>query len=189
MKDLTETRVSSTHIFKGKLLDVWSDTVKLPNGDTSEREYIKHPGAVVMVPVLPDDKILLIRQFRYPLAEVEIELPAGKIDPGESLLETVDRELAEETGYTAGKVTQLAEIHPCIGYSSERMWIFLAENLKETSAKRDYDEFIELLPTEFSLCLEWIRSGKIKDIKTIIGIFWAEKVRSRRWTLTPANPI
>lgn len=183
MKDLSETKLSSDHIFKGKLLDVWSDQVQLPDGGESVREYIKHPGAVVMIPILPDGKILLIQQFRYPLGEVEIELPAGKIDSGESLRETVYRELEEETGYQTQKMTLLGEIHPCIGYSTERMWIFLAEDLVESTPGRDHDEFIELLPTELSDCLEWIQSGTIKDIKAIIGIFWAEKILSGEWTL------
>lgn len=186
LKNLTEKNASSTHIFKGKLLDVWSDEVHLPGGGKSVREYIKHPGAVVMIPVLPDGKILLIRQFRYPMGEVEIELPAGKIDPGESLLETVHRELEEETGYRARKVTRLVEIHPCIGYSTERMWIFLAEDLTHCQPNTDQDEFIELLPTELSTCLDWVYSGRIKDIKATIGIFWAEKVLSGRWT--PQSP-
>ncbi|MFQ6673812.1 MAG: NUDIX domain-containing protein [Fidelibacterota bacterium] len=183
MKDLTEKQVSSTHIFTGKLLDVWSDLVSLPDGGTSVREYIKHPGAVVMIPVLPDGKILLIRQFRYPLGEVEIELPAGKIDPGESLLETVHRELEEETGYRSEKVTPLVEIHPCIGYSTERMWIFLAEDLIRTEVHGDTDEFIEPLPADLPDALLWIQSGKIKDIKAIIGLFWAEKVLAGSWVL------
>jgi len=189
MKNLTEKQISSTPIFKGKLLDVWSDQVQLPSGGVSVREYIQHPGAVVMIPVLPDGKILLIRQFRYPIGEVEIELPAGKIDPGESLLETVHRELEEETGYKARKVTPLVEIHPCIGYSTERMWIFLVEDLVETEVNTDHDEFIELFPTKLSDCLNWIRSGKIKDIKAIIGIFWADKILSGRWTPPKPEPI
>ena len=176
MKDLTEKQLSSTHIFKGRLLDVWSDEVKLPDGRSSVREYIKHPGAVAMIPVLPDGKILLIRQFRYPIGGVEIELPAGKIDLGESLEETVHRELEEETGYRAGKITKLTEIHPCIGYSDERMWIYLVENLTKTETNTDGDEFIELLPTELSQCMEWVQTGKITDVKTIIGLFWAEKL-------------
>lgn len=186
MKNLAEKRLSSRHIFKGKLLDVWSDTVQLPNRRTSVREYIKHPGAVVMIPVLPDGKIMLIRQFRYPTGEVEIELPAGKIDPGESLLKTVHRELAEETGFRAQKTTLLTEIHPCMGYSTERMWIFLVQDLEETEAHRDHDEFIEQLPLDLQDCLDWVRSGKIKDIKAIIGIFWAERVLSGKWV--PPEP-
>lgn len=186
MKDFTETRLSSQHIFQGKLLDVWSDEVLLPSGETSVREYIKHPGAVVMIPILSDGKVLLIQQYRYPVGEAEIELPAGKIDPGESLMETVHRELEEETGYTAGKITPLVEIHPCIGYSSERMWLFLAEDLVATEPNSDPDEFIELLPVELSDCLAWVRSGKIKDIKAIIGLFWAEKVLSGSWS--PPEP-
>jgi ADP-ribose pyrophosphatase len=176
MTDLTETQLSSKHIFRGKLLDVWVDEVQLPNGKTSVREYIKHPGAVVMIPVLPDGKILLIKQFRYPVGEVEIELPAGKIDEGESPQETLTRELEEETGFRAGKVTYLAEIHPCIGYSNERIWIYLVEDLVKSKPNTGHDEFIELFSTPLSEAVEMVWSGKITDVKTIIGILWAKRL-------------
>jgi len=131
-----------------------------------------------MIPVLPDGKILLIRQFRYPIDEVEIELPAGKIDPGETPEETLHRELAEETGFRARKITSVAEIHPCVGYSDERMWMYLAEDLEEETTDTDDDEFIEVIPTELEECLRLVRAGEIKDVKTIIGIFWADKLLS-----------
>ncbi|MFQ6615394.1 MAG: NUDIX domain-containing protein [Fidelibacterota bacterium] len=185
-KDLTETRLSSTQVFRGKLLNVWSDEVHLPNGETSVREYVKHPGAAVMIPVLDDNKILLIEQFRYATGEVEIELPAGTVDPGESPLETARRELLEETGFTAQTVTPVVEVRPCIGYSSERMWIYLMEDLTKTERRKPPDEFIRILPLDLETCLEWVRRGKIKDVKAIIGLLWAEKISTGQWS--PPEP-
>ena len=176
MSNLKETCLSSEHIYKGKLLDVWKDKVELPNGKTSSREYIKHPGAVVIIPVLPDRKIGLIRQYRYPMGMEQIELPAGKLDKNEDHLDTAKRELEEEIGYRANSMKEITEIHPCIGYSDERMWIYLAEGLSYTKTNQDLDEFVELTPTELSDSVEMIWSGKITDVKSIIGILWANRL-------------
>ena len=176
MSNLKETCLSSEHIYKGKFLDVWKDKVELPNGKTSSREYIKHPGAVVIIPVLPDRKIGLIRQYRYPMGMEQIELPAGKLDKNEDHLDTAKRELEEEIGYQANSMKKITEIHPCIGYSDERMWIYLAEGLTYTKTNQDLDEFVELMPTELSDSVEMIWSGKITDVKSIIGILWANRL-------------
>ena len=176
MSNLKETCLSSEHIYKGKFLDVWKDKVELPNGKTSSREYIKHPGAVVIIPVLPDRKIGLIRQYRYPMGMEQIELPAGKLDKNEDHLDTAKRELEEEIGYRAHSMKEITEIHPCIGYSDERMWIYLAEGLSYTKTNQDLDEFVELMPTELSDSVEMIWSGKITDVKSIIGILWANRL-------------
>ena len=176
MSNLKETCLSSEHIYKGKFLDVWKDKVELPNGKTSSREYIKHPGAVVIIPVLPDGKIGLIRQYRYPMGMEQIELPAGKLDKNEDHLDTAKRELEEEIGYRANSMKEITEIHPCIGYSDERMWIYLAEGLSYTKTNQDLDEFVELMPTELSDSVEMIWSGKITDVKSIIGILWANRL-------------
>ena len=176
MSNLKETCLSSEHIYKGKFLDVWKDKVELPNGKTSSREYIKHPGAVVIIPVLPDRTIGLIRQYRYPMGMEQIELPAGKLDKNEDHLDTAKRELEEEIGYRANSMKEITEIHPCIGYSDERMWIYLAEGLSYTKTNQDLDEFVELMPTELSDSVEMIWSGKITDVKSIIGILWANRL-------------
>ena len=176
MSKLKEKQLSTRNVYRGSLLDVYCDEVELPNGRTSSREYIKHPGAVVIIPVMPDRKIGLIRQYRYPMGTEQIELPAGKLDPGETHKQTAERELEEEIGHKAGKLTELAEIHPCIGYSDERMWLYLAEDLTPTNHNMDHDEFIEFMPTELDQALEMVWTGQINDTKTIVGILWAERI-------------
>ena len=174
-KHLEEHQISSEPIFKGRLLDIHRDAVELPDGSQSTREYTRHPGAVAMVPILPDGRIMLIRQFRYPVNKVMIEIPAGKLDPGEDYLLTAKRELIEEIGYGAGKLTLLGEIDPCVGYSDEHMWICLAEDLVLSQNNLDQDEFIELLPVTKSEALIMATNGRITDVKTIIGIMWADR--------------
>ena len=178
MSDLKETRIASEQKFSGRLIDLYLDQVELPNGQTSSREWIDHPGAVCLIPVLPDDKICLIRQFRYGPGEEFIEIPAGKLDSGEAPLDCAYRELEEEIGYRANKLTFLTNIHPAIGFSNEKMWMYLAEDLEKYENKLDQDEFLELLPTPLEKALDWIWSGKITDVKTIIGLLWAKRLLS-----------
>jgi ADP-ribose pyrophosphatase len=143
--DLTEYYVSSETIASGGMLTVKRDQVRLPNGNTSQREYVMHPGAVVVVPMLPNGNVILEKQFRYPLQQVFIELPAGKIDVNEAILSTGQRELLEETGYTAGEWIKLGHQHPCIGYSNEVIHMYLARDLKAGQHRRDEDESLEVL--------------------------------------------
>ena len=176
MSKLKETQLSTEQIYKGSLLDVRRDEVSLPNGKTSAREWIKHPGAACIIPVLPDSKIALIKQYRYPVQAEMIELPAGKIDPGEDPEQCANRELEEEIGYSAGKLTFICNIHPAIGFASEKMWIYLAEELTATKENTDHDEFVELIPTGLEDAVQMVWAGKITDVKTIIGILWAEQI-------------
>ncbi len=176
MSDLKETRLSSEQKFSGRLIDLYLDQVKLPNGETSTREWIDHPGAVCLIPILPDGNICLIRQYRYGPGAEFIEIPAGKLDADEDPLDCAHRELEEETGYRANKLTFLTNIHPAIGFSNEKMWMYLAEDLVESITNLDQDEFLELLPTPLEDAMNWVWSGKITDVKTIIGILWAEKL-------------
>jgi ADP-ribose pyrophosphatase len=175
LSNLKETKLSSEIIFQGRLLDVRKDEVLLPNGKTSTREWINHPGAVCIIPILPNGKIALIRQYRYPVQSEMIELPAGKLDKGEKPEKCAKRELIEEIGYRSNKLTFLSHIQPAIGFANEKMWIFLAEDLEKTESKLDEDEFIELIPTNLENALEMIWSGKITDVKTIIGLLWAKR--------------
>ena len=175
LSTLKETKLSSKIIFQGRLLDVRKDEVELPNGKTSTREWINHPGAVCCVPILPDGKVALIRQYRYPVQSEMIELPAGKLDEGEDPEDCALRELEEEIGYRPNKLTFLTHIHPAIGFASEKMWIYLAEDLEKTESKLDEDEFIELIPTSLDDAVEMVWSGKITDVKTIIGLLWVRQ--------------
>jgi len=176
MSSLKETKISSEQKFSGRLIDLYLDQVELPNGETTTREWIDHPGAVCLIPILPDGKICLIRQFRYGPGEEFIEIPAGKLDAGEAPLNCAYRELEEETGYRTNKLTFLTNIYPAIGFSNEKMWMYLAEDLVASTNNLDKDEFLELLPTPLDEALEWVWSGKITDVKTIIGILWAQKL-------------
>jgi ADP-ribose pyrophosphatase len=173
--DLTEHPISSETIATGGMLTVKRDQVRLPNGNSSQREYVVHPGAVVVVPMLANGNVLLERQFRYPLRQIFIELPAGKIDAGEDILVTGQRELLEETGYTATDWIKLGYQHPCIGYSNEVIHMYLARNLNAGLHQRDDDEHLEVFEASFEQCLAMIQSGEITDGKTIVALFFAEK--------------
>jgi len=173
--DLIEHCISSETVASGGLLTVKRDQVRLPNGNVSQREFVVHPGAVVIVPILPNGNVILEKQFRYPLHQVFIELPAGKIDAGEDILTTSQRELMEETGYIASEWVKLGHQHPCIGYSDEVIHIFLATGLVAGDHHRDEDESLEVFEVSFPDCMDMIQSGEITDGKTIVALFFAEK--------------
>ncbi|MES2580624.1 MAG: NUDIX hydrolase [Pseudomonadota bacterium] len=173
--DLTEHCISSETIASGGMLNVKRDQVRLPNGHISQREYVTHPGAVVVVPIMSNGNIILERQFRYPLHQVFIELQAGKIDAGEEVLVTGQRELLEETGYSASDWVKLGCQHPCIGYSNEVIHMYLARDLSAGAHQRDADESMEVFELPFGDCMKMIQTGKITDGKTIVALFFAEK--------------
>ena len=173
---MEEKTSSSAIVFQGKLLDVRRDKVILPNGDNGIREWINHPGAVCCIPILPNGKIALIRQYRYSVRKMMIELPAGKLDKNEAPEDCAIRELEEEIGYKANKITFLTNIHPAIGFANEKMWIYYAEDLEKTNQKLDSDEFIEIIPTKLEDALKMVWNGSITDVKTMIGLIWADKV-------------
>ncbi len=177
--DLTEHCISSEIMAQGDMLTVKRDSVRLPDGNISHREYVVHPGAVVIVPILPNGNIVLERQFRYPLHQVFIELPAGKIEPDEDVLKTGQRELLEETGYTAQHWVKLGIQHPCIGYSSEVIHIYLAEDLTAGVHQRDDDEMLEVFDLNMEDCLTMIQRGEITDSKTIVALFMAGQYRQQ----------
>ena len=174
MKELKEKQISSEEVYNGALLRVRKDSVLLPDGNISVREYIRHPGAVALVAYLPNGELLLIRQFRYPLDRVFIELPAGKIDAGETPEATGLRELEEETGYRAGELRYLTTMHPCIGYSDEVIHIYEAFDLVKGNKKPDEHEFMQVFTLPPEKALEKIRNGEISDVRTIIGILTAK---------------
>ena len=173
--DLVETKISSERVFDGSLLHVRRDTVRLPNARTATREYIAHPGAVAILPMLDNGDIVLERQFRYPLGRVLIEIPAGKMDPGEDPLATGKRELQEETGYVATHWEHLITYYPLVAYSDERIDIYLATGLSRQQAKLDDGEFLEVFTAPLATAAQWVRDGKIVDSKSIISILLLEQ--------------
>ncbi|MBL8442408.1 MAG: NUDIX hydrolase [Zoogloeaceae bacterium] len=170
---LQELELESAQVFKGRLLEVRSDRVKLPDGMHATREYVRHPGAVVVVAQLPDGSLLFERQFRYPLRRAFIELPAGKIDAGEDILACAMRELREETGYEAAQWAHLGVIHPCIGYSDERIEIFLARELRHVGHSLDAGEFLEVFSMTLDAARVAVLEGRITDGKSISALFIA----------------
>ena len=176
MTYLKEKTIQTKTVYKGAFLTLVSDEVLLPNGSTSTREWIKHPGAVCCIPIFPDGKIGLIKQYRYAVKEQMIEIPAGKLDQNETPEKCALRELEEEIGYKASKLTFLANIHPAIGFTDEKMWLYLAEDLIKTKQSLDADEFLSLFPTKLEEAVEMVWKGEITDVKTIIGILWAQKI-------------
>ena len=182
---LIERKQDSQELFKGKLLHAWRDTVKLPDGGTATREYIVHPGAVVIVPLLDDGRVLLERQFRYPVRRVMIEFPAGKLDvEGEDRLACARRELLEETGYTAREWAHAGELRPVIAYSTEVIDIWFARGLTD-GGKRSLDagEFLDVISATPQELLEWCRDGKVTDAKTLSCMLWLQNVLAGAWKL------
>lgn len=168
--DLTETKVDGETVFDGKLLHVRRDTVRLPDGKLATREYIVHPGAVLIVPVLPDGRLVVERQYRYPLGSVLIEFPAGKLDPGETPLATGQRELREEAGYTAARWQPLGRVHSVVSYSTEAIDFFVAEGLTHIGAALDDGEFLEIAALSVEAMLAALDRGEITDAKTVAAL-------------------
>ncbi|MFA4970906.1 MAG: NUDIX hydrolase [Sulfuritalea sp.] len=179
--DLIEHTVSSEPVFDGKLLHVRRDAVRMANGHEAVREWIAHPGAVVVLGWLDNGKLLFERQFRYPLQRIFVELPAGKIDPDEHPLDTAKRELREETGHQAKFWRHVATMHPCIGYSDERIEIFWASGLIYVGHQRDHGEFLEVIEMSVADSILAVRDGEITDGKTITALMWADKIASGVW--------
>jgi ADP-ribose pyrophosphatase len=173
-EDLTEHFVSGEEVFSGRLLTVRRDTVRVPNGAHTTREYIRHPGAVAILAITSSGNVILERQYRYPNARDFIEIPAGKLEPGENLLSSAQRELLEETGYSATEWTRITTIHNAISYSDEAIELFCARGLKKTKQNLDEEEFLEVLEVPFREAIAMVRDGRITDVKTIIALLWQE---------------
>lgn len=172
MKDemLIEKQLESEFVFNGKLLKVYNDTVSLPNGSTATREYIKHQGAVCVVPVTEDNEIVAVKQYRYPIKRVTIEIPAGKLDKGEIPLEAAKRELSEETGVESADIEYIGGLYPSVAYTDEIIHMYVAKNLKYGEAHTDDDEFLNVIRIPVSEFVDMIMDGKIEDSKTQAAI-------------------
>ena len=174
---LREERLSGQDIYSGIFLDMKRDQVSLPDGNQAVREYLTHPGAVAIVAVLDDGRVLMERQYRYPIAKACLEIPAGKLDPQEDHLLCAQRELAEETGYTAKKWSFIRRIHPVISYSTEFIDIYLAEGLVSGKSHLDEEEFLDVFAAPLEQLLEWVEQGEITDVKTTIATYWLDRYR------------
>ena len=170
-EELIETKVKSETIYDGVLLHVRRDTVKLPNGKEAKREWIKHPGASSVIPIFPDGQIILVKQYRYPVGKITLEVPAGKLDgPDEDPLACAVRELSEETGYTSDNIYKLTTIATTVGFSNELIHLYAAENLQEGKQHTDEDEFINVVKVPLSEAMRMVEDGRIIDAKSIISI-------------------
>jgi ADP-ribose diphosphatase len=168
---LIEDLVESTTVFAGRMLEVRRDRVRLPDGAPAEREYVVHPGAALIVPVLDDGRFVLERQYRYPVGRVMLEFPAGKVDPGETTLATAQRELVEEAGYSARQWHTLCTIHPQIGYSTEVIDVFVATGLTHVGAQLDDGEFLDVVLLSEAELLAAFDRGAFTDGKSIAALF------------------
>jgi ADP-ribose pyrophosphatase len=174
---LREERISGEDIYGGIFLNMKRDTVSLPDGGQAIREYLTHPGAVAIVALLDDGRVLMERQYRYPIAKACLEIPAGKLDPSEDHLVCAQRELEEETGYTAKKWSYIRRIHPVISYSTEFIDIYLAEGLVPGKSHLDEEEFLDVFAAPIDQLLAWVESGEITDVKTTISAYWLDRYR------------
>lgn len=171
-KDLSEKYLEGEEVYSGSFLKVQRDRVRLPDGGETMREYIRHPGAVAIVALFDDGRLLLERQHRYALRRDFIEIPAGKLDPGEAHLDTAKRELLEETGYVAAEWRRLGIIHNAIGYSDEGIELWMARGLELREQKLEPGEFLEVFSLPLAEAQAMVRDGRITDAKTIAGLLW-----------------
>lgn len=178
---LGEDTLSSELVYTGDYLKVYRDTVSLPNGASSYREYLKHPGAVMIIPVFDNGDVLVERQYRYPMRKVFVEFPAGKKDAGEAPLETAQRELLEETGYTAQNYTHITDIHNALAYCDEVIHFYIAEDLHDSGQQKlDDNEFVRVMRVPLVELMNWIRQGWVPDVKTQLGAFWLQDYLSKK---------
>ncbi len=180
---LVETRLHGQQVFKGQFVSVNRDTVRLPDGDQTTREYIVHPGAVVIVAFLDEQRVVLERQFRYPVGQVMLEFPAGKLDLNELHSKCARRELFEETGYTAKQWAYAGVTYPAMGYSNEILHLYFARDLTLGERQLDDGEFIEVIDMTVTDLLEACRDGRVNDAKTLACSLWLQNVHSGAWPL------
>jgi ADP-ribose pyrophosphatase len=185
---LAEIQTSSELLFAGKFLHAFRDTVRLPDGRDATREYVVHPGAVMVIPLLDDGRVVLERQYRYPVRQVMVEFPAGKLDAGEDVLACAQRELLEETGYVAREWARAGVLHPVISYSTEFIDIWFARGLTLTTRQLDEGEFLDVFAATPRELMDSCRDGRITDAKTLTGALWLQNVLSGAWSLDWQKP-
>lgn len=187
MADLTEHPLGSQELMQGGFLHAFRDQVRLPDGSTSYREYLRHPGAVMIIPLLEGEdgalQLVLERQYRYPIRQAIIEFPAGKLDEGEAPLVCAQRELLEETGYRAREWARAGLLHPTVSYSTEFIEIWFARGLSLGQRKLDEGEFLEVFTATPQQLHDWCREGRITDGKTLIGALWVQNTLNGTWPL------
>ncbi|TAK97009.1 MAG: NUDIX hydrolase [Aquabacterium sp.] len=180
---LREETIESNTVYKGHFIELRRDRVQLPDGREAAREYVVHPGAVMIVAMLPDGKLVMERQYRYPVGQTMIEFPAGKLDAGEGGLACAQRELWEETGYKARRWAKAGIMHPVIGYATEIIEIWFADELTLGERHLDDGEFLDVFSATLSELEDWMRDGQLTDVKTIVGMMWLSKFRAGAWPL------
>ncbi|MFT3720346.1 NUDIX domain-containing protein [Pseudorhodoferax sp.] len=180
---LIEQTTRREELLRGRFLHVLRDTVRLPDGGSDTREFVVHPGAVMVVPLLDDGRLVLERQYRHPMGRVMIEFPAGKLDPGEDAWTCGRRELREETGYVAREWARAGVLHPVISYSTEFIEIWFARGLALQQRQLDAGEFLEVFSASLDELLAWCRDGLVTDAKTLSAALWLQNLRSGAWSL------
>ena len=192
VRHLIEKKLATEELFRGRLLHAVRDTVRLPDGASAQREYLVHPGAVMIVPLLEsasgETRVVLERQFRYPVGQVMIEFPAGKLDPGEDTQLCAQRELLEETGYSASEWAHAGLLHPVISYSTEVIDIWFARGLTLGERQLDPGEFLDVFTATPAELLQWCCAGQVTDAKTLTGALWLQNFLSGAWPLKWHGP-
>lgn len=186
---LIEVKVASEVILQGNFLQVRRDTVRLPDGNQTTREYVIHPGAVMIVAQRDDGQLVFERQYRYPMQAVMLEFPAGKLDAGESTQACAQRELLEETGYAAREWARAGVLHPVISYSTEFIEVWFARGLTLGARQLDAGEFLEVVTASPAELLTWCGNGRVTDAKTLAGMLWLQNVLSGAWALDWQAPV
>ena len=180
---LRENTLTSESVYQGHFLELRRDRVALPDGREATREYVVHPGAVMIVAILPDGRLVMERQYRYPVRQTMIEFPAGKLDAGEGGLACAQRELLEETGYRAGRWAKAGIMHPVIGYATEVIEVWFADDLSLGERQLDEGEFLDVFTATQQELEDWMRDGQLTDAKTVVGMMWLLQWRAGRWPL------
>jgi len=170
-----EIPLESRRVYEGRILSLRVDTVRLSSGGTALREIVEHRGAVAIVPILDEERVVLVRQFRYAVGQVSLEIPAGTLEPGEDPLACARRELEEETGYQAARWEQLGRIWPTPGYSTEEIILFIARDLRPGPARPEFDEALSMTIMSWSEIWEAIEEGRLRDAKSIVALTWAAR--------------